>query len=173
MRLATSSKTGAEVAVQLYVSKLLNQYESGSITRRQLIGALTMLMATSGDASAAEFQTRSLDHVSVVAKDPQHSAEFYKDVFGLQVVQPSAAAIAAGALNDGSVRLGRERARVVIRPGTTPGVIDHFAFGVEPFDQDSLARDLNARGIKTFYDDVVGFHVKDPDGVAVQFTMSK
>ena len=160
--------------MELVITKLLDQYERGGISRRGLIGALVMVTTASRSSEAADFQTKSLDHVSVVSSNPQRSAEFYQAVFGLQTIKPSAAAVAGGALSDGSIRLGGGKTFLVLRPGATPGVVDHFAFGVDPFEQNLLAKSLNSRGIQTFNDpQVIGFHVKDPDGVAVQFTTSK
>ena len=158
------------------ISTVLGHYENGMISRRHLVSALAAMVAAGNAARAAGFQVKALDHVSIVASNPQRSADFYKKVFGLEVRQPSAAAIAAGALNDGSVRIGLGSVRLVLQKqqrGQRAGIVDHFAFGVDPFDQQALAKDLNGRGVKTYDVLPIGFHVKDPDGVAVQFTDSK
>ena len=158
--------------MQLSISQLLDQYEHGAITRRQLIGTLVAMVAASGSVvSAVDVQTKGVDHVSIVASDPRRSAEFYKNALGFDVRGPSP---------DGSFRLSTAQAqRLTIRSpqpyapagllGASPGTVDHFAFAVGPADQNSVAQILAERGVKTYTEPIAfGFHMKDPDGVVVQ-----
>jgi catechol 2,3-dioxygenase-like lactoylglutathione lyase family enzyme len=142
---------------------LLEQYEDGQITRRELVGALMALLALGSPGAAADYATRNIDHVSVAASDPSRSAEFYRNVFGLDVGR---------AAPDGSIRLTIEgKLRLTLRADTKPGIIDHFAFGVAPFDQNVIAKTLADKGINTYTEPIAfGFHVRDPDGVPVQLS---
>ena len=78
------------------ISKLLDQYEHGRVSRRQLIGTLAGMAAATTCAAASDFETKSLDHVSVVVSDPQRSAKFYQDVFGLKVLGDRSEKLALG-----------------------------------------------------------------------------
>ena len=46
------------------ISELLTRYDSGTLTRRELITALTMLAVTGRTASAAGLRGIKLDHVA-------------------------------------------------------------------------------------------------------------
>jgi catechol 2,3-dioxygenase-like lactoylglutathione lyase family enzyme len=151
--------------VESLIHGWLQRYESGGITRRQLIGGLAMLATAGRTAAAAGFQGKGIDHVSIVSGNPQRSADFYKTTFGLSFVRPD--------LNDGAIRLGEDRVLIAIRQGTPQGVVDHFGVGVTPFDKDLIVRDLKAHGIATIdTPGDAGFHVKDPDGISVQIMPS-
>src|SRR5262245_36830308 len=125
------------------IARLLDCYDRGAIGRRQLICALGALLGTAADGDAADFEPKNIDHVSVTVTSPERSADFYRETFGLGVVgQPGP---------DGAIRLGIDgRLRLTLRPGPSPGVIDHFSFGVEPFDQGALAQILARRGVKSY-----------------------
>jgi hypothetical protein len=54
----------------------------------------------------------------------------------------------------------------VLRTSAKPEV-NHIMFGIDNFDATILAEYLKAKGL-TLRDDVLSFHVKDPDGIDVQ-----
>ncbi|MEY4096238.1 MAG: hypothetical protein RLZZ53_3437, partial [Acidobacteriota bacterium] len=67
---------------------LLSQYESGTLSRRQLLTALAAIAAAS-PAAASAAQTakpvgavKSMNHVSIFVPNVQKSVEFYQGVFG-------------------------------------------------------------------------------------------
>ena len=74
------------------IEGLVAQYESRVLTRRQLVGALAVMMATSArPAKAAQpirqvAQGRTINHVSLAVSDVRASAEFYQQLLGLDVV---------------------------------------------------------------------------------------
>jgi catechol 2,3-dioxygenase-like lactoylglutathione lyase family enzyme len=118
-------------------------------------------------ADAKDFEPKNIDHVSVVASHPRRSAEFYRDTFGLNIIGEPAA--------DGAIRLAiNGRLRLTVRPGERSGVIDHFSFGIDPFDEGTLMRTFADRGVPTYTEPpAFGFHVKDPDGVPVQLSNAR
>jgi hypothetical protein len=61
---------------------------------------------------------------------------------------------------------------LVLRPGTPPAKVDHFAIGVDNFNKDSLTADLKGRGATPIDQQGggFGFHVLDPDGFPVQIS---
>ena len=152
------------------VSDLLNRYEKGSLSRRELVQGLAMLAA--GGAATAEaaqadldFKTATIDHVSVQVVNLQRSIEFYQKMFGFAVVsqeQPR-----------GIVRLGNgNRVLVSLNNGTPAPRIDHFAIGIPRFTDESGMRYFAQRGAMPLQGDYAGFHIKDPDGINVQVSQT-
>ena len=149
------------------ISKVLQRFENGCLTRRELVQTLTLLVFSSGMATAQGLRVRTVDHASVLVSDMARSVEFYQRVFGLSVVSEDP--------DNDIVRLGVDNRIVVsLRHEATPGVIDHFALGVEGFDRDGATRELQARGVTPEPANIdFGFHVKDPDGAIVQLTEAR
>src|SRR4051812_9467098 len=102
------------------VATLVEQFERGGLNRRQLIKALSMLVAASGTTAAgqpASLQGARIDHVSVLVSDMQRSAAFYQTVFGLKPISEDKP--------NQILRLGRDRTIVSLRhEGATSGVVD-------------------------------------------------
>ena len=78
------------------ISNLVERFENGNLSRRDLVQGLTMLFAaasvpmrsaTAADTPAAPGLTPTgIDHVSVLVSDVERSAKFYQDLFGLSVL---------------------------------------------------------------------------------------
>lgn len=145
------------------ISSLLGRYESGTLTRRELIQGLAMLALASETASAADtgFAAATINHVSIQVSDIKRSAEFYMRAFGLPKRK-------AG--NPDAMRLGVGPSHLTLRQEKPSGNVDHFCLGIDKFNHDSVIRDLKARGVTPEPDEKgpQGFHVKDPDGFRVQ-----
>jgi len=142
------------------ISTLIRRYENGSLSRRELVGALAVLAVAPGSASAAPagFESAGINHVSVTVSDLNRSVEFYRRVFALPVAPQN---------GNNLVQLGVGKQHLSIRQGSPVGV-DHFAIGIERFNKDAVIADLKARGATGRDDPGVGFHVNDPDGTQVQ-----
>ena len=74
------------------LESLLNRYETGRMTRRELLGALAAF-AASGPASAQGLQpaigpVKQLNHVTLFVEDVRKSVGFYQDLFGMPVLTP-------------------------------------------------------------------------------------
>ena len=155
--------------MEAIISNLLKRFESGALTRRELIKGLAMLTAASGTASAAEFQepgfkTVKIDHISIQVTDLPRSIAFYKSVFGLSVVSEDKA--------NEIVRLGTTKSLVSLHHKSPTGLVDHFAIGVDQFNKESVTRELKQRGLNPEENLDAGFHVKDPEGIRVQIVQS-
>jgi catechol 2,3-dioxygenase-like lactoylglutathione lyase family enzyme len=149
------------------ISKLLGTYESGKLSRRDLVQGLALLVASaagSGTASAAGFQVESLNHVSLLVSDLQRSADFYKGILGVSVDKRGVEMM---------VTLGKNR--LVLREGKPAGTVDHIGISVEPFMQDAVAAELKARGTASQVGNRPGpgFHFLDPDGFPIQLQASR
>lgn len=153
------------------IAKLLQDFEQGKMTRRQLIQSLA-LTATSafavGPAPAAAadgkvFKALSINHVSYQVGDYRKTRDFYAGLFGMQVSR-----------DDGMqcrLSFGDNILIARNRPSGTPKV-DHVAYTLANWDADKSVRsgveaELKRRGLEVRAT-AGSFHVKDPDGFEVQ-----
>jgi catechol 2,3-dioxygenase-like lactoylglutathione lyase family enzyme len=147
------------------ISKLLNGFERGALTRRELIQGLAMLTAASGTVSDAQVQdvgikAAKIDHVSIQVSDLPRAIAFYQRMFGLAIVSEDKA--------NEIVRLGVGQALVSLHHKIPTGLVDHFAIGVEKFNKERVTRELKDRGANPEDNLDAGFHIKDPEGISVQ-----
>jgi catechol 2,3-dioxygenase-like lactoylglutathione lyase family enzyme len=149
------------------IADMVERYEKGTLTRRELIQGLTAL-AAAGQASAASAQdggfiAKGIDHVSVRVSDLQRSAEFYRTLYGLTPLSEDK--------EHNILRLGRERVIVSLRQDRPYGMIDHFGIATDRLDRSAAAQILMRRGLTPAENWEYGYHVKDPDGAVVQMML--
>lgn len=162
---ATLPSAKEALIVEHVISDLVTRFERGRLSRRELIQSLTAVAAAVGSttASAAALTAGSINHTSVLVTDMARSIEFYNRVFGLSVLNEDKPNKIA--------RLGVGRKVLVsLRVEPPPGLIDHFAIGVENFNKDAVTKTLQDLGLTPHENLEFGFHVKDPDGAPVQIT---
>jgi catechol 2,3-dioxygenase-like lactoylglutathione lyase family enzyme len=142
------------------ISRLLEAYEKGNMSRRRLIQGLAILAASSTAAEAAGFEGSSINHISLQVSNLQRSTDFYQKAFQCKVNK-----------RDGNNQLMFGKDFLVLREGKPPAKVDHFAIGVNNFKKESVTADLKTRGI-TAKDEQggAGFHIVDPDGYPVQIS---
>jgi catechol 2,3-dioxygenase-like lactoylglutathione lyase family enzyme len=164
------SKLTKEARVEHVIATILRRYETGGLTRRELIQGLAVLAGTATTASAAAgqsatagFQASSLHHIQINVSNFQRSIDFYQKVLGLSLIQRQEK---LALLGSGGTLM------VSLRPKTPAGVVDHFGVGIIGATQESITRDIIARGATPIdqkpEDGDAGFHVPDPDGTRVQ-----
>ena len=150
--------------METIIADLVNRFELGGLTRRQLIQGLSMLMATGSSAAsaaqAAGLRGTGIDHVSILVEDLQRSATFYQNVFGMTPLSEDKP--------NQILRLGMKRTIVSLRHEAPAGVVDHFAISVENFNTQAVTERLAPHGLTPQQNVQFGFHIKDPDGVIVQ-----
>jgi catechol 2,3-dioxygenase-like lactoylglutathione lyase family enzyme len=147
------------------IAELVNRFERGGLTRRELVQGLSALVAAGAASSPAAAQSGGLkatgiNHTSVLVSDLQRSSEFYQRVFGLVPVGEDKP--------NRILRLGIGSTLVSLRQQNPPGVIDHFAISVENFNRDTATQILKQHGLAPAQNIEFGFHVKDLDGAVVQ-----
>ena len=147
------------------IASLVDQYERGGLSRRELIKGLSLLVAGGATAaqtpSPAPLRGTRIDHVSVLVSDMQKSAAFYQNVFGLTALSEDKP--------NQILRLGRDRTIVSLRhEPPMVGVVDHFAIAVEGFNRAAVTEQLKQHGLTPQENIQYGFYVKDPDGAVVQ-----
>ena len=155
----------------LEVERLVDLYDGGRLSRRQLVqGILALGIAprgTQGRASTAQsaalFRTRTINHVTIYASDIARSKAFYQRLTGLPV-QSEDKESCEFRLENGFVGIYAPDA------GQRLG-FNHFCFGIEKYDPET-AVDAIKRAMpeaKATLEDQRQVYVQDPDGVRVQF----
>ena len=152
------------------INRLVQDYERGRITRRQLIQTLAVgVTAVSGSAAveAAPANATTINHVSMQVADYKKTRDFYAGLFGMNVTGDDGKTECTLRFGDNSI-IARNAAG---RPGGKVGV-DHIAYTLANWDTDKSVKpaveaELKRRGLMIR---ATGnsFHVQDPDGFEVQ-----
>jgi len=145
------------------IDALVSAFESGRLTRRQLVQGLAALVTSSAAADAAvqapAIPALSLNHVSLAVADPEASKQFFQKTFGMPVVSTQGTGI--------NLALGTSFLGLYKMPN--PGRVDHVCFGVDNYDVNAMAAKLEAQGIKaTIRKDKPEVYFTDPDGIRFQ-----
>ncbi|HEY1242337.1 MAG TPA: VOC family protein [Bryobacteraceae bacterium] len=150
--------------MEAIISKLVERFERGGLSRRELVQGLAMLAA--GTAAQAQegagvLQAAKIDHVSVQVSDLPHAVTFYENIFGLKIQGEDKP--------NEIVRLGAAgKVLVSLHHKNPTAVVDHFAIGVQGFNRDAVTKALKEHGITPEDNLDAGFHIKDPEGMNVQ-----
>lgn len=147
--------------MQLVIEKLLNDFERGSLNRRQLASALAALVTGSAQAAskAGGVKAVTLNHVTVRVADVQKTSKFYQDFFDMPLKQHS----------DKTHILGVGKSFFGIEQKGTAAELDHYDFGIAGFDADAVQAKLRARDLKIEPGGTKeSFKFWDPDGFLVQ-----
>ena len=147
--------------MQLIIEKLLNDFERGGLTRRQLATALAALV--SGAAQSAPksegVKAVTLNHVTVRVADVQKTSQFYQEFFGMPLKQHSEKTHILG--------VGKSFFGIEEKPGGP--ALDHDDFGIAGFDAAAVLAKLKARNLKVEPGGTKeSFKFWDPDGFLVQ-----
>lgn len=151
--------------MEAIIAKLLDRFEKGALSRRDLIAGLTMLTAagSAAPAGAAEeggLQAVKIDHVSIQVSDLPRSVSFYQQIFGLKILGEDKP--------NEIVRLGAGKVLVSLHHKNPTGLVDHFAIGVQNFNREAVTNKLKELGQNPENNLDAGFHIKDPAGINVQ-----
>ncbi len=150
--------------IQQLVSKLVEKFERGSVSRRELVQHLALLAGAAGGGTALAqskgLQGIGISHISLSVSDLQRSVDFYRNTFGLSVLGEDKKLEI--------VRLGQKGTMVSLRHAAPAGVVDHFAIHLDGFNREAVTAELTSRGLKPSQNADAGFHVNDPDGYPVQ-----
>ena len=152
------------------ISRLLEDYEHGKVTRRQLIRTLAVAaMATStvSDAeAAAPANANSINHVSMQVADYTKTRDFYAGLLGMKISDDDGKTQCRLTFGD-NILIPRNASS---RPGGKVGV-DHIAYTLANWDTDKTVKpaveaELKRRGLNIRVTEG-SFHVQDPDGFEV------
>jgi catechol 2,3-dioxygenase-like lactoylglutathione lyase family enzyme len=152
------------------IAKLVNEFEQGKLTRRQLIQNLTIAAAAASSvsavpAAAAEakvLNATNFNHVSSQVTDYAKTRDFYAGLFGMKVSE-----------DDGKqCRLSFGNNILIIRNRQPAPKVDHIAYTIANWDQEkeAMAAEVKRRSLKIVQGDTkTSLHILDPDGFQVQF----
>jgi catechol 2,3-dioxygenase-like lactoylglutathione lyase family enzyme len=139
---------------------MLNDFERGRLTRRQLASALAALV-TSAQAAPAPTGVHavSLNHVTVRVSDVQRTSRFYQEFFGMPLKQHS----------EKTHILGVGKSFFGIEQKDGGPALDHYDFGIAGFNAEDVIAKLKARNLKLEPGGTKeSFKFWDPDGFLVQ-----
>ena len=153
------------------IGRLLQDYEHGKMTRRQLIQTLAVAATAASTVRTAEAATPAnainINHVSMQVADYTKTRDFYAGLFGMKVTNDDGKTQCRLTFGDNIV-IARNAGS---RPGGKPGV-DHIAYTLANWDTDkdvkpAVEAELKRRGLMIRTTEG-SFHVQDPDGFEVQ-----
>lgn len=145
------------------IEKIVCEFESGRLNRRQVIACLTAVVATSGAARAAQestFEAVSLNHIALNVTDIPRSREFYKKHLGLDVTRES----------QSNCFLSFGPNFLALFKSPDPGM-NHYCYSVDDYSVTAAAEKLRAEEIEP---EIHGnrIYFPDPDGLTVQLASS-
>ena len=161
--------------METVIAKLLGDFESGKMNRRQLIQSLAMAALAAPAAAlaqstaaappahaAAPWKTVWLDHISYAVSDYKKSTAFYTNLMGWEVQNDngtSQATLKIGNVGGIIIRNQRQPAAAAQPSANAPastsqpprppltGVINHISYGIEPWDTEKVKAELEHRGL--------------------------
>ena len=167
--------------METVIARLLDQFEHGILTRRQLIHSLAAAAFAAGGGTAAAqsggFRTTNLDHISYDVTDYRRTRDFYSGLLGMTVANDNGKD--ACELHFGDARGVGVRDRAMISIRTRPAAhVDHFAFKIDQWNTDRVGAELQRRGLKSQLarggaidtPNYMSWVVQDPDGTGVQIS---
>jgi catechol 2,3-dioxygenase-like lactoylglutathione lyase family enzyme len=153
------------------VMSLLDQFERGQISRRQLVQSLTLgMVAVSASAPlraatsrSSPFKAVAVNHISYQVPDYARIRDFYAELLGMRVSGDNGRQCA---LSFGPTFLIPRQPHAAL-PDNQPRV-DHICYTIENWDRAEVEAELKRRGLDPKPDRDTSFHVKDPAGFDVQ-----
>lgn len=144
------------------ISRLLECYERGKISRRHLVGGLAALAAGAASSTAAPststFEGREVNHVALNVTDVARSRDFYTKLLGMPVVSESS----------NSCFLGLGRNFLALFRNSEAGM-NHYCISIDDYRVGPVTEELRRQGLKPRQPRGTGrVYFDDPDGIEVQ-----
>ena len=160
------------------VDELLEEFERGRLSRRQLVQSLALGMTAAAlgpsvaDAATAAaprkgFKAVAVNHISFGVADYARTRDFYAELLGMSVSADDGKQCFMGFGKD-SFLIPRKTQR----PDGGP-LVDHIAYTIEDWDRQAVEEELRARGFDPEPDTEESFHIRDPDGYRLQIASAK
>src|ERR1700674_5141216 len=123
------------------IAKLLQDFEHGKMTRRQLIQSLALAATAVSTASAVPtaapdssvLKAIYLNHVGYQVADYAKSRDWYANLFGTKVVSDDG--------KKANLAVGESLLILHKRPSTETPVVDHICFTIADWDKDKSVRE--------------------------------
>jgi catechol 2,3-dioxygenase-like lactoylglutathione lyase family enzyme len=155
------------------IAKLLQDFEQGQMSRRQLIQSLSLAAAAASVPTTVigaqapqptgKLEAGYVNHISYSVNDYAKCRDFYVDLLGMKVTQDDGEQCRLVFGNN--ILIPRNRAK------GAPAKVDHIAYTVINWDteKDAFEAQLKRKGIQYTGSAKTSFQVKDPEGMGVQF----
>ncbi|HEY7284538.1 MAG TPA: VOC family protein [Vicinamibacterales bacterium] len=155
------------------ITRLLEDFERGKMTRRQLVKSLALTATAASAAGAAPlaaeggkgFTAVAVNHISYQVADYTKTRDWYVNLLGMKVSGDNGRQCNLSFGDHGTWLLPRNA-----REGTTAPKVDHIAYTIQTWDQKAVKAELERRGLQPREDTENSYHVKDPDGFDVQIS---
>src|ERR1700721_4535069 len=130
------------------IAKLLDDFDHGRMTRRQLIKSLAVVGAAAAGTTpvlgenSKRFRAAALNHISYQVNDYAKTRDFYADLLGMKEVGETGTQC--------SLIIGDTNTFVIPRnapQGSTPPRVDHIAYTIENWDKNGGKTELERRGL--------------------------
>jgi len=151
------------------IANLVRDFESGKLSRRELIRSLTLTATAATVATAAPaaqgngFKAVAVNHISYGVADYARTRDFYAGLLGMTVGNDDGKQCTLG-FGDSFIVARKSR-----EPESKPWV-DHFAITIDSWDRALVEAELKRRGLEPRPDTDDSFIVKDPDGYSLQIS---
>ena len=147
------------------IAKLLQDFESGRLTRRQLIQSLALSLGAAPAAGVApaannaKLKAIAVNHISYQVSDYVPVRDFYLDLFGMQLTK-----------DDGKEAFLAFGNTFIIPRNKNVSVphFDHIAYTIDNWERHAVEEELNRCGLNPKPDTENSFHIADPTGFDVQ-----
>ena len=156
------------------IAKLVQDFEQGKMSRRQLVQSLTIAAATTAGlvpgaraaqapAPTGKLEAGYVNHISYSVNDYAKCRDFYADLLGMKVTEDNGQQCRLVFGNN--ILIPRNRSMGM------PAKVDHIAYTVINWDRekDAFEEQLKRRGLQYTGSAKTSFQVKDPEGMGVQF----
>jgi catechol 2,3-dioxygenase-like lactoylglutathione lyase family enzyme len=153
------------------IAKLLDDFDHGRMTRRQLIKSLAVVAAVPAGTPPAlgenskGFRAVAVNHISYQVSDYAKTRDFYADLLGMKVVGDIGTQCSLIIDDTNTFVIPRNAPQ-----GSTPPRIDHIAYTIEHWDKNAVRAELERRGLKPQPDTENSFHIKDLNGFDLQIS---
>lgn len=151
------------------IGKLLDEFEGGRMTRRQLIQSIAVVAASAAGVAPVEaqtskgFKTIGVNHISYQCADYAKTRDFYADLMGMKVVGDTGTQCFMVLGDSNSFLIPRNSRQADATPK-----IDHIAYTIETWDKEGVKAELDRRGLNPKLDTDNSYHVRDVNGYDLQ-----
>jgi len=155
-------------AMENMIAKLLDDFERGKMSRRQLIKSLAAVAAAAAGTTPAlgesskGFKAVAVNHISYQVDDYVKTRDFYVELLGMKAVRDTGKECRLIIDGTNTFMIPRNAPQ-----GSAPR-IDHIAYTIENWDTKAVGAELERRGLDPRPDTENSFHVKDPNGYDLQ-----
>ncbi len=145
------------------IANLVQSYECGRISRRELIAGLALLAAAARPtpaAPASTFKGLGFNHLALGVTDIARSRDFYMKHLGMNVLRESS--------SDCFLGLGPDFLALFKRPKAE---MDHFCIAIENYEVGAVTAELKRQGFEPRQPSGTRrVYFPDPDGLTVQLS---